>query len=159
MKKTLLTIIITLLSLNISLLAQNKITLSVKESSLTDVLWSIEKQSKFIFMYSSQDLVSAGKISVNINADTVEEALGIALKGTGLTYTIQDNVIVIKAGEPTPQKPVTTIRVEIRGKVTDTKGEPLPGASIRIKGTTMGVSTDESGEFKFLMSPDRKSVV
>ncbi|MDP3437091.1 MAG: SusC/RagA family TonB-linked outer membrane protein [Bacteroidales bacterium] len=158
MKKTLLTIIITLLSINFGLMAQNKITLSVKESSLKDVLWSIEKQSKFTFMYSSQDLVSAGNISVNINAGSVEEAIIEILKGTGLTYTIQDNVIVIKAAQQVPQKITSNNRVEIKGRVTDTKGEPLAGASMRIKGTTMGVSTDENGDFKLSMTVEQSKI-
>lgn len=151
----LLLIFTLLMSFSINLLAQNKIVISVKNSEIKEVLWLIEKQSKFTFMYNSQELKSAGNISVDINAKNVEEALNKCLVGTGLTYIIQDNVIVIKPEKKEIQKKVQEpIRVEIKGKVIDASGSPLPGAFVRIKGTSFGGSVNESGVFTFFATED-----
>ncbi len=154
--------ILLFMSFNIMLFAQNKIVLSVKDLSLKDVLWMIEKQSKFKFMYNSQELESAGKVTLNIEADDVEQALKESLKGTDLTYTVQDNAIVIKKKEKVVI-PVGAAQsqnaVEVKGRVVDSSGEPLPAVAIMIKGTRTGFVTDEDGNFSFVLKNPRGAVL
>ena len=65
------------------------------------------------------------------------------LKNTHLSYTIQNDVIIIT---PEQQKEVT--KVLLQGKVTDDRNDPLPGVTIRIKNTYWGVSSDIKGQFR-----------
>ena len=139
-----------LMSSSINLLAQNKIVVSVKDTEMKEVLRLIEKQSDFTFRYNTQDLKSAGSVTVDVNANNVEEALDKCLAGTGLTYEIQANTVVIKpqvtSASEIAQQPE---QVDIKGKVTDVSGFPLPGVTVIIKGTNIVTSGDASGMFGF----------
>ena len=120
------------------------INLSMKDATLKEVIWNIEKQSGFVFAYNANDLAKVGKVSVDIKEKTVPEALDICLKGTGLSYVVQENIIVIKQKET---KDAKIEKVTVRGKVVDKDGAPLPGVTILIKGTTVGVSTNGDGQY------------
>lgn len=120
------------------------INLSMKDATLKEVIWNIEKQSGFVFAYNANDLAKVGKVSVDIKEKTVPEALDICLKGTGLSYVVQENIIVIKQKET---KAAKIEKVTVRGKVVDKDGAPLPGVTILIKGTTVGVSTNGDGQY------------
>jgi len=61
---------------------------------------------------------------------------------------IREDIIVIKEREPRQQ---TSDLVRIKGKVTDEKGEPLPGVTVRLKGTTVGTSTDMEGHYSITL--------
>ena len=122
---------------------RQQVTLSMKAVSLKDVLWAIERQTSFVFMYNEEDLDKIGKVDVDVQGDDIRTILNVCLKGTTLTYVLQDNVIVLK---PTiPQK--TVKEVLLKGKVVDEKKEPLPGVTILVKGTSVGAVTDANGQF------------
>ena len=77
------------------------------------------------------------------------------LEGTGLRYRIQDRIILL---ERAPQESSGQKFKVIRGNVKDEEGAPLPGVTVMIKGTTMGVSTDAAGNFVLDM-PDGYQVL
>ena len=72
------------------------ISLSLKNATLREVIWAIENQTRFVFMYSKDDLDRAEKIDISLRNESVEETLKKCLKGSGLTYVIQDEVIVLR---------------------------------------------------------------
>ena len=55
------------------------------------------------------------------------------------------------------QKKDEVKKKSITGKVTDSKKEPLPGVTILVKGTTIGVVTDVEGNYKITL-PDQKEI-
>ena len=87
-----------------------------------------------------------GNISVQREGVSVQEILDIVLKGHNLTYLIEDKIIFIK-------KQSQTTVTKIRGRVTDTKSEPLAGVTILIEGTCIGTTTDSNGNYVFTI-PD-----
>ena len=121
------------------------LTLQLKEASLKELFQLMEKQSNYRFLYESDAI---GQIRVkNINAVelSVNSILDYCLSETGFTYEVDGNLILIKeAREQTlPQK------VEkIEGVVKDTQGVPLPGVTVMIDGTTVGVTTNANGKFE-----------
>ena len=84
----------------------------------------------------------------------VEEVLARCLEGTGFTFRIEDNVVVIAAGTQAEQEAGTVV---IRGKVTDTRKQPVPGVTVIIQGTTLGTTTGEDGTFA-LEIPEREGI-
>lgn len=130
------------------------VTLNMKDATLKQVIWAIEHQTNFIFMYSKDDLDRSKKISVDLKDENVEKILQKCLQGTGLTYVIQDEVIVLRP-RSTQQLPG---KIELRGQVSDKQGTVLPGVTILLKGTTIGVVTDAEGNFKFEV-PEMQGVV
>lgn len=97
-------------------------------------------------MYSNQDVAAIKNISVQREGVSVQEILDIVLKGHNLTYLIEDKIIFIK-------KQSQTTVTKIRGRVTDTKSEPLAGVTILIEGTCIGTTTDSNGNYVFTI-PD-----
>jgi TonB-dependent Receptor Plug Domain. len=69
------------------------------------------------------------------------------LEGTDLEYYIENNVVVIRKKDPVYEQPVEQEKKEIKGTVTDDQGVPLPGVSVVIKGTSVGVATDIDGNY------------
>ncbi|WP_163716016.1 SusC/RagA family TonB-linked outer membrane protein [Mangrovibacterium lignilyticum] len=120
------------------------INLSLRNASLKEVLWEIEKRTDFVFAYNAEDITQIQNLNVDINSKSIAETLEICLQGTGLTYVVEQNVIVLKKAElPQSQEEKKTIT----GKVLDSQNLPMPGVTVRLKGTNIGVYTNQDGEF------------
>src|SRR6476659_1972676 len=128
------------------------ITLSEKNVPLQKVFKEIQKQTGYDFLCTYELLEKAGKVSVQVKNATLEQALESCLKGTDLTYLILDKTIVIKQRVKSPNELAAVDEnlpppIDISGKVTDDQGNPLTGASVKIKGTNIGTTTDANGLF------------
>lgn len=80
------------------------------------------------------------------------------MKGTKLGYKIVDRTIVIRNLNETVQKKDDVKGKTITGRVTDVRKEPLPGVSVLVKGTTLGVVTDVNGKFKISLPVEQKNI-
>ncbi|WP_202985281.1 TonB-dependent receptor [Mucilaginibacter inviolabilis] len=137
-----------------------KISISLNNTTLVDVLTHLQKNDNVKFIYSSTAINGTQKVSVNMENESLKNVLDEVLKSKGISYEVlQDRIVLGKAGtvnETAPVVPVTTpentttgvAATPITGKVVDKTGEPIIGASILEKGTTNGVSTDLNGNFK-----------
>ena len=147
MKLTFLMLLVGLMQVSASLYSQTtRLTLDMRNSRVIDVLEEIEKQSEYRFAYSSEYIDMNRIVSININAKDIEETLKMIFEGTEVTHDINDRHILLypnsKEGNMVSgqQKPVS-------GKVTDPSGEPLPGVTVLVKGTTQGTVTDVGGNY------------
>lgn len=125
-------------SLNAEVWSQEKkINLQLGEVNLEQLFEQIQQQINLQFVFNHED-VQGYKVNANIKGKTVAEILDAALKDKPLKYEILSNYIVIspKTIQPTQQ----TKEIKITGKVTDESGEVLPGVSVFIKGTSLGVA-------------------
>lgn len=130
--------------------AQNsKITLSATNTTLASVFRQIEQLTDYMFIYKSGDIAPFTDITIERRQTEVSQILDECLSGTGLSYTFKDNLIIIQGmTQQTEEKKVT-------GKITDQQGHPLPGVTVMIKGTSMGVVTDVDGKYTITL-PDTK---
>ena len=129
--------------LNAAVHSQNnvRISLDLENVSLEQVIWEIQKKTDFVFMYGARDIEGVKQLTVQETDKEVNEILKTCLKNTGLWFEISGNAVVIK-------KEVTaTEGRKITGKVVDEKGNPLPGVTVIIKGTSLGTVTSVEGEF------------
>lgn len=133
-----------------------KLSISKERSTLRNVFEEIQRQSEFIIVYNDKQVDLNQKVGSYFENSTVDVILEEALKATGLTYQIFDRQIVIyPKSDPAIQHQNTESRdqqadkTRVSGKVTDTKGLPLPGVSVVVKGTTTGTITDSNGIYGF----------
>ncbi|TKG97363.1 SusC/RagA family TonB-linked outer membrane protein [Puteibacter caeruleilacunae] len=126
---------------------QTKFSFKLKNVSVKAVFDEIESNSDFIFVYND-DLINVDrKVDVKATNNSVERILDNLLEGTNSSYKIYDRQIVIVANVgATPDVPAAQQRT-LKGSVVDENGEPIPGASIVVRGTTIGVTTDFDGNF------------
>lgn len=130
-----------------------RLDLRMENVDLEQVIWAIKKQTEFNFFYSSEEVRKVKQLNIDVKNATPEEVLNDCLTGTNLTYEVVHKVIIIKAlpsveneadsisAEQQPQKK------EIKGIVSDAKGEPIPGATVMAKGTGVGTITSSDGSY------------
>lgn len=128
---------------------QNQLKLNLKQVTLKQVFESIKSQSDFRFVYNNDVINDQTKVDLTVDDASIETALDEALEGTSIGYQIIDKqVIIYKIVEESTQSTLQQDNtLTIRGTVTDDTGEPLPGASITVLGTTRGVTTDLDGTY------------
>ncbi len=126
--------------LAVSLFAQG-ITLSIKDQPIRQVLPKIEEVSGWHFFYNSTSLVGLDKIvSLELQNATIDQALAKLFNGAGIAYQKRENnVIVLSNEEKHPEG--------ISGVVYDQQNQPIIGAAVAVRGTTVGTVTDFDGKF------------
>ena len=134
------------------------IKLSMQDMSLYDVLNEIQKQTEFIFFYSSEDIQEIRVAKVELKKASLEETLDICLNGTDLSYDIVHKSVILKKQEKSDVIKSSQQEKSVKGKVTDSEGKPLPGVTITVIGTTRGVITDIDGTYSIEANPTDKLV-
>ncbi|SEW24919.1 TonB-linked outer membrane protein, SusC/RagA family [Chryseobacterium wanjuense] len=128
---------------------QDKISISVRDASLADLLRQIAKKAETTIWFKNDDVSSYRGISYEAKNKTVDEILHQLLDNKGFLVTdLGNNSFGIKKKTETNlmAAPMDTIAL-VRGKITDERGTPLIGANILIKGTGKGASTGNDGSF------------
>src|SRR5690606_5448322 len=123
-----------------------RVDISVKDAPLGKVIKEIRKQSGYAFFYDAGYLEQASRVTMDVHDASVIEALSRAFEGQPFTWEIINKTIVIKP-KPAVNENILPVFIDITGKVTDEKGEPLPGATIRVKGSDIATAADASGNF------------
>ncbi|MBW8682845.1 TonB-dependent receptor [Chitinophaga rhizophila] len=145
MKLTVLLLTVTLLQVAAAGYSQT-VTISAHHSSLEKIFREIKRQTGYTFLYTDEQMRQGRDVSLDMKNASLDDALRACFKGQPFTYSITDKVIIVKrkiAETEISQLPDE----EVRGKVTNDKGEPLPGVTIQVKGTAKGVVTNEHGEY------------
>ena len=145
-----------------------KITLSVSNTPLRQLFKAIEEQSGYVFLISdASDTELDRRVTLRVSGAELSDALKEALADTGLAYLITERQITIyNKSTPAPKaapKPVSQQNdakqgIVVNGNVSDNRGEPLPGVTVLVKGTTNGVATGLDGSFSIKV-PSRESVL
>ncbi|UAY55734.1 SusC/RagA family TonB-linked outer membrane protein [Arachidicoccus terrestris] len=149
MKLTVAILIIGLTHVSAAINAQ--ITIKEKNIPLQTALKTISQQSGYDFIYSDQVFKDAHPVSLNLNNAPIETALSLCFKDQPLTYKIEDKTVMVRRKTISDTKTVANNIAnapqdnEVRIHVTDSTGQPLPGASITVKGSKQGGSTDAQG--------------
>ena len=131
-----------------------KFNLRLNDVPVSEVFRQIEENSEFILLYNEKSVDVHREVDVKVKNETVESVLDQVFEETLLTYKIYDRQIVILEKENTEMPVLPSVETaqpqnkEITGTVTDSDGQPIPGVSIIVKGTTTGVVTDMDGKFQ-----------
>lgn len=144
MKLTLMLLMVAIFQVSASTYAQ-KVTIKVKGATLKEVFEQIQKQTNYDFLYNAKDLELSKPVNLVVENTGLKQALDYCFYDQPLMYKIENTSILIT------QKPEKLVeqaaKATITGKVTDEKGEPLIGVSVKIKGTTTGTTTDVNGKY------------
>ncbi|WP_165806522.1 SusC/RagA family TonB-linked outer membrane protein [Chitinophaga parva] len=159
MKLTVLLMTITLLQVHAAGYSQT-VTLSQRNTSLDKVFKAIQQQTGYTFLYTDEQLQHSKKVqSLQLKDAPLQDALDACFQGQPLTYTITDKIIIIKRKEGQAAPADAAPDKEIKGRITNEKGEPLPGVTVQVKGTNHGVVTNENGEYAIKVADDNAVLV
>lgn len=137
-----------------STFAQSTVTATFKDVTLNEVIWEIQKQTGFTFIYSTNDVKRVKIEDIKVNKERISDVLDKCLKNSGLTYSVHQGVIAIKKAPPSTA--ASREKYTIIGSVTESNGDPIIGANIAVKGTPHGTVTDLNGNFS--LEADEKKI-
>lgn len=164
LKKGLIAMKITLLLILIStlnLLATGtysqtaRVSLKLNQTSIKQVLKEIERSSEFYFLYNNDLINVERKVDIHADNEQINTILDRLFTNQEAKYAVYDKQIVISPIDgPLPQE----AQRKISGKVTDQSGSGIPGATVVVKGTTIGVITDAGGNYSVNL-PDKADIL
>lgn len=128
------------------------LSIQAKNKPIKEILAEIEKKTEYIFFYSNDIVDVDRKVSVDVNNGTVETVLNQIFRATDNSYEIKDRqIFIVKTEKQAAEKSEPARRQSgtkrITGTITDTKGTPLAGVNVIVKGTTIGVSSNIDGTY------------
>lgn len=132
-----------LLASQMTISAQN-VSFSTNKVTLKSAFEKIEKASKYKIAYNSSQLNANRSVTLSKKSDDVFGILTQLLKGTNCTYELEGNYIIIK---PLQKAQTSGKKVKVRGVIKDETGEPIIGATVRVKGQSEGTVSDFDGNF------------
>ncbi len=130
-----------------------KVSLDLTDRSVAQILEEIETKSEFFFLYNSKLVDVNRKLSIHVDKEAIGSVLSDIFQGTNTAFEVMDNKIILAP------KSLNQSSIIIKGVVKDAKGEPVPGVSVVVKGTTTGTITDIDGAYSLKDVPSDGIVV
>ncbi len=126
---------------------EHMLSLNLKNATIREAIESIKSQSEFSFSLDVKDLNLDEKVSVFLDNKSINEVLAVLFNGRNVHYEINDrHVVITRAGQVGPNA-VQQQAKHITGRILDPYNEPVIGANVVVKGTTIGTVTDAEGNF------------
>ena len=155
MRLSLILTFATLFNVTASVYSQSvKVNLDLKDATLETVFKAIQDQTEFDFFYKNEQIPHNKLITRTYTNASVDKVLNEVLEGTGLMYRVLNtDIVVTQAPRLSSETAGNTLAAAqqqtktITGKVTDENGQPLPGVTVVLPGTTTGTVTDVNGSF------------
>ncbi len=132
---------------------RTRIDLDVKNFPLKQVFKEIESKSDFTFFYNDQAIDVARTVEIQVKNETVGNILDRIL--TDCNYVIENkNILLLPKNAENASPKATQQLSQITGTITDANREPIIGANVVVKGTSIGTTTDLDGQFTLFNAPE-----
>ena len=132
--------------------AQGVISVKGQAMTIKQAIQLIEKNSNYTFFYNAAELKNTTNINLNCEG-SIEEVLKEVFKGSGITYMIKGNEIILKVNKEEAAQQQPKKKRTVTGTVVDAEnGDPVIGATVVVKGQKDGVITDLDGNFTIAIS-------
>ncbi|UII25946.1 SusC/RagA family TonB-linked outer membrane protein [Fulvivirga maritima] len=137
--------------------APELINLNLKDVSIAKVLQLIERQTGKKFIYRSDQVIFQKRISINANNQELAQVLDLLKTKGGLEFKMSSNGILVKRNADASVSQLD--KIEIKGKIVDKNGAPLPGANVIVESSGTGTVSDFNGEFKLEVPEDAVIII
>lgn len=129
-----------------------KISLNTHKATFRSIMVEIQKQTNYSFVVKEELLKRASPVSINVRSTDIEDVLPIVFEVQPFSYQIKGKIItVLDQNQQISNTDLLNTHGKfqntIKGKVVDEKGKPILGVSVFFKGTQVGGSTDDQGDF------------
>jgi len=130
---------------------KTKLSLDYTNTRLEVVLDDIEDLSEFFFLANEKLVDLDRSVNLSVKNKKIDEILDMLFAGTDVVYTITDRKIILAPSFLTED---AQQQRSVSGKVTDSGGQPLPGVTVVVKGTTQGTVTNADGDYSLANIPE-----
>lgn len=134
------------------------LSFSLNNKSIEEVLDKIEQETEFSFLVLDKQLDMDKQVSIQANRNSIEQILDNVFNNTNIQYRVVDRQIILMEKNLHPQIAQQS-RKQIKGTITDERGEPIIGANVVEKGTSNGIITDLDGKFSLSVSENAVAVI
>lgn len=140
--------------------SQVKLSLQLKKATMQEVIETIEDQTEYIFLYKDEIFDQKQKYSIDFNETLFEEVLKSICETANVDYEIRnDRQIILKEKVKDNLIVIQQNKKSITGIVTGDDGQPIPGVSIIVKGTTIGVTSDIDGNYSLEIPDNAETLI
>ncbi|HAZ02600.1 MAG TPA: SusC/RagA family TonB-linked outer membrane protein [Prolixibacteraceae bacterium] len=153
MRLTFIFVFVGLMQVSANLYSQStKLNLNLQNTRLEDVLQVIEQQSEFRFAYSAEYIDLDKQVSIDLKNKQITDVLDALFKGSEIKYRIDNRHIMLYTNESVVEQAVQSVK-NLSGTAKSVTGEPLPGVTVVVKGTTNGTITNNDGNYTLTNVP------
>ena len=132
--------------ISIALSAQ-QVTKTFNNQTLKEVLKEVETQTGLSVIYLTKDVNENKPVTASFQNAPLSQVMSKVLDHN-LKYEIQSNILIIAKQNESIQKVLQANQSKaVRGQIVDAKGEPIIGATVAVKGTSKGTTTDYNGNY------------
>jgi len=131
---------------------------TLRNADFDELMQQIKKRSNYEFVYKDREVMGIQGLNRTFSEAGIEEVLMNCLEGSHLTFEVKDNLILIYKQTEQQQQAEAKTR-EVRGRVTGENKEPLIGVTVMLKGSTIGVVTNNNGEYAILIPAKGEEVL
>jgi TonB-dependent starch-binding outer membrane protein SusC len=139
--------------LSANVYSQTRLTVASKNKTVKEVLVEIENQSEFRFFYNEQFTDLNRRVKFDTENESINEVMDKLFESSNFTYKVMENNLIVITPDDSQQNNI------VQGKVTDENGQPLPGVTVVIKGTTQGTVTDVNGVYSISVANTNSSLL
>ena len=136
-----------------------KLTLDMQDVTVAQAISEIENVSQFYFTYNTREINPNRIISIHVQEDDIHTVMKNLFADENVNYIVADKHVVLYKDSERFYLGNVTQDIVITGFVTDEAGEPLPGVSVMIKGTTQGTATDINGAYSLSVKNENATLV
>lgn len=127
------------------------VSITIKNSTLAEVLRQVSKKSGLYIYFQDADLAAHKNVTIDVRNKPVENVLHELLDGRGLSWVeVSENTIAVKKKLEVEERRIegdTVATITVTGKVVNEKGEAIAGATVLVKNSKIGTTTNPSGDF------------
>ncbi len=140
-----------------------RVSLDIENRSLEQVMDEIESQSEFYFIFNQKQIDVNRVVEIHSENQLITDILPELFKGTNVNYVVLDRKILLTT-ESVDSKTTSSMTGDpqqkvISGRITDSKGNPVPGANVTLKGTTTGTIADSDGKYSISVTDPNSTLV
>jgi TonB-linked SusC/RagA family outer membrane protein len=122
---------------------ERHVTFQAESQTIESVLNQLGKQLNLHFVYSPQLIDSDRRVTLHVTDEPLVQVLNELLAPRKSQFEVQKGRVIFSQ----PQRDASAANIPVSGRVTQGKGEGLPGVTVIVKGTTQGTTTDGDGNF------------
>ena len=135
-----------------------RLDIQMNNQTIRDVIEYVEENSEFVFLYKNEDFNVDKKLNLRMKDATIYQILDKVLEGEDVVYDVYERQIVIRKTGKTVNAFGYQEDKKVTGVVSDKSGEPLPGVTVIVSGTSIGTTTDANGVFSLSVPADAKNL-
>lgn len=147
-KLTTLLLLVAMFNVKANSFGQTKVSLNLNRTSVEKVIETIERKTDFRFIYNIKDIDLNRKVSIRTKDESIAAVLNMLFQGTSTDYKVRETQIILKAGNAENPTIKVAPKENIKGKIVDENGLPLPGATIKELGKENATISDIDGNFE-----------